>query len=57
MDYMIQNKTIKGFSGAEEPKDDLMSYECDILIPAAMEKAINLTNVDQIKAKVTFNPY
>lgn len=57
MDYMIQNKTIKGFSGAEEPKDDLMSYECDILIPAAMEKAINLTNVDQIRAKVTFNPY
>lgn len=53
IDHKHHNKSIKGFSGATETTDDLMSHECDILIPAAMEKAINATNVDQIKAKVS----
>lgn len=52
MEYRLHNKTIVGFPGAKETQDDLMSYECDILIPAVKEKTINQSNVDQIKAKV-----
>lgn len=52
IEYQLHNKTIVGFPGAKEAQDDLMSYECNILIPAAMEKAINHSNVEQIKAKV-----
>ncbi|XP_063708757.1 glutamate dehydrogenase, mitochondrial-like [Culicoides brevitarsis] len=52
IDYKLHNKSLVGFSGAQETTDDLMSYECDILIPAVMEKSINSSNVDQIKAKI-----
>lgn len=37
---------------AYENKDELMNEECDILIPAAMEKAITGANADKIKAKI-----
>lgn len=52
MDYKLINKTIKGFPGAQESQDDLLLHECDILIPAAMEKTINSKNAEQIKAKI-----
>lgn len=52
MDYKLHNKKLHGFEGAQETHEDLKSYECDILIPSAMEKTINHKNVDQIKAKV-----
>jgi glutamate dehydrogenase (NAD(P)+) len=32
--------------------DDLLTMKCDVLIPAALENAITLNNVDQIKAKI-----
>uniref|UniRef100_A0A336MSE8 Glutamate dehydrogenase n=1 Tax=Culicoides sonorensis TaxID=179676 RepID=A0A336MSE8_CULSO len=50
--YKIQNNTIKGFPGASEYEGDLFLHECDILIPAAREKAINYTNAHDIKAKI-----
>lgn len=37
---------------AYENKNELMNEECDILIPAAMEKAITGENADKIKAKI-----
>ena len=30
----------------------MLTYDCDILIPAALENAVTLENVDKIKAKV-----
>merc|ERR1719315_11145 len=44
-DYMIENGTIVGFPGAQEyTGENLMFEDCDILIPAAMEKARETNN-------------
>ena len=52
--YKIYNHTILNFPNAENIKnpDDLLAYECDILIPAALESVINSKNSDSIKAKI-----
>lgn len=43
--------TIVGFNGGKVVSDDSGFYQpCDILIPAALEQAINRNNVDKIKA-------
>jgi len=53
-DYKIHNKgSIVGFPGAEEYKgESLLFEECDILVPAAMEKVIHKDNAAKIKAKI-----
>ena len=53
-DYLNLNKTIINFPEAQNIKNskDLLTYECDILIPAALENVISLTNVNDIKAKI-----
>jgi glutamate dehydrogenase (NAD(P)+) len=32
--------------------DDVLSFECDILLPSALENAITLKNVGKVKAKI-----
>lgn len=45
--------SVLGFAGAEQiSNDDLLSLECDILIPAALENSIHKDNAAIIKAKV-----
>lgn len=46
--------SILGFPGATDIKDSgsLLEMECDILVPAALENQINITNADKIKAKI-----
>jgi glutamate dehydrogenase (NAD(P)+) len=49
--------TLLGFAGAERELDaahamDLMETECDILIPAALEKQINMHNAARVRAKI-----
>jgi len=52
-DYKIENKSIVGFPGAEAYKGESLLYEkCDILIPAAMEKAIKKSNAPRVQAKI-----
>lgn len=45
---------VKGFSGGEYTADGaaVLEMECDILIPAALEGVINLSNADNIKANL-----
>ena len=52
--YKFKNNTIINFPNTKNisSSDDLLSYKCDILIPAALENTITLKNVDTINAKL-----
>lgn len=52
-EYYEKNKTPVGFPGSEEiAPDDLLTQECDLLIPAALEGVITEKNADKIKTKM-----
>jgi glutamate dehydrogenase (NAD(P)+) len=55
--HMQRTGSLHGFAGAEEEVDadmaaSFMEKDCDVLILAAMEKALNSTNARRIKAKL-----
>jgi len=50
-DYKLDHGTIVGFPGAQAA-EDVMYEECDIFIPAAVEKVITAENAGKIKAKI-----
>jgi glutamate dehydrogenase (NAD(P)+) len=52
--YKNKNNTILNFPNTEIVKNssDLLSYDCDILIPAALESVITLKNFDTIQANI-----
>ncbi|HXW56139.1 MAG TPA: Glu/Leu/Phe/Val dehydrogenase [Candidatus Cybelea sp.] len=53
MRYKERSGTVVGMPGTSRiSNDDLLTMKCDILIPAALENAITLNNVDMIKAKI-----
>lgn len=52
-EYKIEHGTINGFPGAQPYKgENLMFEECDIFVPAAIEKVITSDNAHLIKAKI-----
>jgi len=52
-EYYEKHKTAVGFPGTEEiPLDDVLTQECDLLIPAALEGVITDKNADQVKTKM-----
>lgn len=54
-DYHIANGTIAGFPQAEAyngPEEHVIYEECDIFVPAAIEKVITKYNATKIKAKI-----
>jgi glutamate dehydrogenase (NAD(P)+) len=54
-DYYLEKRTIVGFPKAEPykgPEESLMYENCDIFIPAAIEKVITKHTANGIKAKV-----
>jgi len=45
--------TVLGFPGAEQiTEDEMLSLDCDILVPAALENMIHAGNAGKIKAKI-----
>jgi len=51
--YRQRNRTLKDFPGAEAADPaDLLTTECEILIPAATENVITSRNADKIKCKI-----
>ena len=52
--YRLENHTILNFPTTKTIKNsaDLLYYDCDILIPAALENVVSLDNADNIKAKI-----
>jgi glutamate dehydrogenase (NAD(P)+) len=55
--YKNQHKTLYGYPGSEsfQIEDDhekVLCKPCDILIPAAIEKSINVNNADKLNCKV-----
>jgi glutamate dehydrogenase (NAD(P)+) len=53
LEHRDRNKTVVGFNAAEaaDPRE-LLTFDCDILIPAATENVITSQNAARIKAKI-----
>ncbi|MGH9468645.1 MAG: Glu/Leu/Phe/Val family dehydrogenase [Terriglobales bacterium] len=48
-----QKKTLQGFSGAKMlPPRELLTHDCEILVPAATENQITSHNAAQVKARI-----
>ncbi len=51
--YVAKNKTLKGFPGGDRiTNSELLTLDCDVLVPAALENVITDENAGDIKAKV-----
>jgi glutamate dehydrogenase (NAD(P)+) len=52
--YRVEKKSVKGFPGGKYIADSISALEldCDILIPAALERQITEVNAPRIKAKI-----
>jgi glutamate dehydrogenase (NAD(P)+) len=52
-EHKLRNGTVLGFRGAEGmPTAELLTTECEILIPAATENVITSRNAERIKARI-----
>ena len=49
----MKTGSVVGYPGSTEiSNEDVLAYECDILIPAALENQINTSNMKRINARV-----
>ena len=53
-EYQVKNKGFKGYGKGEfiEESKILLTYDCDILVPAALENQITIENAKDVKAKI-----
>ncbi len=53
LQHQLRNGTVLGFRGAEGiPTADLLTTDCEILIPAATENVITSRNAERIRARI-----
>jgi glutamate dehydrogenase (NAD(P)+) len=53
LEHNSTHRTVVGFSGGDSiTNDELLELECDVLIPAAIDKVITARNAPRVKAKV-----
>ncbi len=51
--YKAETGSVVGFSGGERiTNKEVLEYDCDVLVPAALEKVITQENAPRIKAKI-----
>src|SRR6185295_8841335 len=51
--HKAETKSLAGLPGTKEiSPEDVISVDCDILLPAALENAITLANVGRVKARI-----
>jgi glutamate dehydrogenase/leucine dehydrogenase len=51
--HKAKTSSLTGLPGVKEiPCDDVLTVDCDILLPSALENAITLANVGQVKARI-----
>jgi glutamate dehydrogenase (NAD(P)+) len=56
MDFRKETGSILNYPGAKsypkEERNSVLEFDCDILVPAALENQITINNADKIKAKI-----
>jgi glutamate dehydrogenase (NAD(P)+) len=53
LDYLKENKTVEGYSEAEQMRcSEILEQECEILMPAATENQITRVNAPRLKCRV-----
>ena len=50
--HVAEKKGVAGFPGGKPLSTSIVEYECDILVPAALENQITSENAGRIKAKI-----
>jgi glutamate dehydrogenase (NAD(P)+) len=51
--YAQEHHSLEGFRGGEHvSNEDLLAVECDVLVPAALEKVLTAQNADRVRAKL-----
>ena len=51
--YMTQHGSLRGFTGADPiSPDDLLTLECDVLVPAAVEAVITEHNAGRLRCRI-----
>jgi glutamate dehydrogenase (NAD(P)+) len=52
-EYVAKNHSLEGFKGGDRiSNDELLECECDVLVPAALEKVFKAENAVKVKAKL-----
>lgn len=53
MAHKMETGSVVGFSGAQRiDNKEVLEYDCDVLVPAALEKVITAENAPRIKARI-----
>lgn len=50
--YVADHRGVKGFPGSQPLSTSIVEYDCDILVPAALENQITHENAHKVKAKI-----
>jgi len=50
--HVAQDGSVVGFPGSKPLAGSIIEYDCDILIPAALENQITHANADRVKARI-----
>ncbi len=53
VEYVGANRTLDGFKGGDKiSNSELLTSDCDVLVPAALEKVFTVENASKVKAKL-----